>query len=98
MNLSPEDLSNRLEQKPDELLLLDVRTEEEFAAGHIEGSLNLPLHELQARFENLPKDRDIVTICAVGMRSANAALFLKDKGYDAFNLEGGLINWNNFQS
>lgn len=74
-------------------LLLDVRTEEEFADGHIEGARNIPVHQLRAALGTLPRDKPIVVYCAVGSRSAVAAATLHAAGFQVKNL-GGMSNWN----
>ncbi|MCP4447042.1 MAG: pyridoxal-phosphate dependent enzyme [Myxococcales bacterium] len=74
---------------------LDVRTPEEFAEGHIEGSVNIPESELKAEHEALPsKEGTVVTVCNVGKASLRALLLLKAMGYrDVKNLMGGLGSW-----
>ena len=74
-------------------ILLDVRTEEEFADGHIEGARNLPVGRLRDDLASLPKDKPIVVYCAVGARSASAAATLHAAGYQVKNL-GAMANWN----
>ncbi len=77
------------------VLVVDVRSAEEFAAGHIEGALHLPLSELEAHPEQLPLDRPIVTVCGKGGgRSAGAAACLAAAGaVDVAFLEGGTLGW-----
>ena len=53
-------------------VIVDVRTEQEYRAGHVKGSLNIPLHELKQKLNKLRKDKPIITCCASGMRSATA--------------------------
>lgn len=68
-------------------LVVDVRTPGEWAEGHAEASVLLPLNELPARFEELPKDRTLLMVCRSGGRSEHATLFLKSMGYGSvFNL------------
>ena len=76
-------------------LLLDVRSPEEFLAGHLDGATNIPVEELGARLTSLParKDQSVVVYCRSGRRSANAAGILKRAGYTrVFNL-GAMSNW-----
>lgn len=77
----------------DEFCYLDVREPYEWEAGHIEGSLHIPIRDIQSRFEELDKEVPIVVVCQVGQRSALVSEFLATKGYDAQNLEGGLDAW-----
>jgi rhodanese-related sulfurtransferase len=72
-------------------LLLDVRTDAEWASGRIDGSSHLPLDQLIARLDEVP-DR-VVCVCAVGARSAQAAIYLAAQGRQAVNLAGGVSRW-----
>ena len=69
--------------------LLDVRTQEEFTAGHVPGATNIPLDELRERLVELPRDRRIAAYCKVGQRGYLATRILMQNGYDATNLSGG---------
>jgi rhodanese-related sulfurtransferase len=79
----------------DKLTFIDVREAGELAAtGKIEDALHIPLRDLPRRFEELDAEEDFVVYCAAGMRSLDAALFLRDKGFDkVFSLAGGLPHW-----
>lgn len=72
--------------------LLDVRTPAEFAAGAIEGAINVPLDELRERFSEIPKGK-IVVYCQVGQRGHTATVFLRERGVNAVNLDGGYKTW-----
>jgi len=72
--------------------LIDVREEYEFAAGHVPGSMNLPMSTLGSRLEELPEAAFDV-ICQVGGRSARVVEALEARGYDATNVEGGVGEW-----
>jgi rhodanese-related sulfurtransferase len=72
-------------------MLLDVRTDEEWADGRIDGASHIPLHELMARLDEVG-DR-VVCICAVGGRSAQATAYLLSQGREAVNLDGGVQAW-----
>ncbi len=74
--------------------LLDVRDPEELNDGKIEGSVNIPMDEVERRLNELPSDRDIVVICHLGARSAYITKRLAALGYDrAANLSGGMEAW-----
>ncbi|HEX4389559.1 MAG TPA: molybdopterin-synthase adenylyltransferase MoeB [Steroidobacteraceae bacterium] len=91
--LSAADLNELLHggAKP---LLVDVREDEEFAAGHLPGSLHIPLGELPARLAEIPKGAAPVFICRSGGRSLNACLLaLRADIASPANLEGGLRAW-----
>ena len=70
-------------------LLLDVRTREEFAAGHIEGFSNIPVDELRTRLGELEPGKTVYLICQSGLRSYIAARILTGRGFDCYNFAGG---------
>ena len=74
--------------------LLDVREDDEWQAGHIDGAQHIPLSELGARLGELPTGRRIVAVCRSGARSGAAVRGLRQRGYDAENLEGGVTAWS----
>ena len=75
-------------------LLLDVRTQGEFADGHVPGAVNIPVGELAGRLSALgPKDRAIVVYCHSGGRSARAAGRLKEAGYATVHDMGPMSRW-----
>jgi rhodanese-related sulfurtransferase len=69
--------------------LLDVRTSEEFAAGHLPDAVNIPIDELRTRLEELPRNREIVAYCQGGQRGYLATRILRHAGFAAANLSGG---------
>lgn len=78
----------------DGIPIVDVRTTFEHSRGHIAGSVNIPVDELRERINELPKGK-LVVYCAVGQRGHTAAMFLRQLGYDAYNLDGGYKTWSN---
>jgi rhodanese-related sulfurtransferase len=66
-------------------IVIDVRTRSEYARGHVEGSMNIPLEELLRSMHRIPKDKPVITCCASGVRSASAAHSLRDHRFDAHN-------------
>ena len=76
--------------------LLDVREPDEFDAGHAPDATPHPLGTLPEVSTLLPTDRPILCICRSGGRSAQATAFLRDQGFDAINLEGGMQAWAAF--
>ncbi|MBI3838558.1 MAG: FAD-dependent oxidoreductase [Planctomycetia bacterium] len=70
-------------------LLVDVRTPQEFAAGHIPEAVNIPVDELRSRLNELPHDREVAAYCQVGQRGYLATRILRQKGFDAVNVGGG---------
>jgi len=91
--IGPAELRSRLKGARD-YLLVDVREPHEYQAGHLPGAINLPLSHLAAHLGRLPKDKEIILYCASGMRSKQAARWLKRHGYTRLvNVRGGLIGW-----
>jgi rhodanese-related sulfurtransferase len=74
-------------------VLIDVRREYEWDAGRIEGARHLEINELTAGAGSIPKDRPVVFYCRTGSRSSLAAAAFSEAGWDAHNLEGGLVAW-----
>ena len=80
--------------KNSRIVLLDVRTAEEYRQAHLRGSLLIPLGELQRRVQEIPRDRPLLVYCAVGARSVSAAGFLASKGYrEIYQMSDGLVGW-----
>lgn len=84
------------EIKADSVQLLDVRTPQEYAEGHIDGALNINVQsdDFQRVVEKeLTKDSTILVYCRSGRRSMDAAEILNKLGYKVVNLKGGIIEW-----
>lgn len=73
----------------EDYVLLDVRTEEEFANGHIKDAVNMPVDELRARLKELDKNKTIVEYCQVGLRGYIADRILTQNGFKVLNVTGG---------
>jgi NADPH-dependent 2,4-dienoyl-CoA reductase/sulfur reductase-like enzyme/rhodanese-related sulfurtransferase len=76
--------------------LLDVRTTQEFASGHIPGAVNIPVDDLRSRLGELPHDRLISAYCQVGQRGYLATRILQQKGFSASNIGGGYKTYKLF--
>ena len=79
-----------------ELCLIDVRRPDEWVGefGHLAEAELMTLDTLPMRLQELPKDKSIVFICRSGARSAQAAAFAKENGFDSvYNMQGGMIAW-----
>lgn len=72
-------------------LLVDVRTDREFAARHADGAMNIPLPQLVKRCSEFPRTKKVIVYCQSGGRSASAAQFLRRKGYEVLDA-GGIFN------
>jgi rhodanese-related sulfurtransferase len=84
------------EEIGNDAVLLDVRTPEEFSAGHIAGAVNLDFkaNDFEDKLKSLDKSKDYMVYCAVGGRSGKAAVLMKDMGFSSITtLEGGLEAW-----
>ncbi|KAA1424926.1 rhodanese-like domain-containing protein [Mumia zhuanghuii] len=79
---------------PAGLVVVDVREPDEWASGHIDGALHIPLGDLPTRADEIPADGQVLVYCHVGGRSARATMFLQQRGIDAVNLAGGVIAWH----
>jgi rhodanese-related sulfurtransferase len=92
--LTTEDLWQRIKRK-DRLVVLDVRPQEEYEAGHIPGAVSIPLEDLKKRVKELPKSKQIVAYCRgpVCALAPEATRFLKRKGYNVKRLVEGAPDW-----
>lgn len=70
-------------------VIVDVRTTSEYKAGHIKGSLNIPLQSLNVEFNKIPKDKVLITCCASGIRSSSAKSILLAQGFKEVHNGGG---------
>jgi rhodanese-related sulfurtransferase len=98
--VTTEELKEML-RDPEQVTVLDIRSKPAYLAQHIPGSIHAdasgqlmsgdttPLTEL-----DLPKERPVVVVCAVGSRSQLAAAFLQSMGYTAYSLAGGMQEWD----
>ena len=85
--------AHEAEQQKGDLLLVDVREDFEWDAGHVDGSLHIPMTQIPERWEELRTDRQVLVVCHLGQRSAVVVDFLRHRGIPAENLEGGLEEW-----
>ncbi|MGI6517214.1 MAG: rhodanese-like domain-containing protein [Bacillota bacterium] len=93
--MKPEVLYEKLDGG-EEWFVLDVRRPEEFATGHLQGAVNIPVHELGKKINFLPQEmeRQIVVYCGSGVRSMFAASALLILGYECvYNMRGGFSAW-----
>jgi rhodanese-related sulfurtransferase len=79
---------------PEGASILDVREDDEFAAGHIDGAKHIPLGDLPARYGEVPLDEDVYVICRTGGRSRMAVSWLNQNGFDAIDVKGGMGAWS----
>ena len=78
---------------PDGSLLLDVREPDEWRAGHAPQAVHAPVSAFFSHLDDLPTDRVVAVVCAVGTRSTQVAAWLNANGWDAVNVDGGMVAW-----
>ena len=91
MDLTPKEAAQRLAAGDADLI--DVREQYEWDAGHIEGARHVPVHQLAEVAPQLAPERPVVLVCRVGGRSAMATDAFRRAGFDAYNLSGGVVEW-----
>ena len=93
-DISVEQARSLIETKPN-LVIVDVRTPEEYATGYIEGAVNLCVEcDAQLLLDNLNPEDEILLYCRTARRSANAMRILNDNGYEkVYNMLGGIVAW-----
>ena len=90
----PWELKEHLDRKRDGFVLLDVRTLQEFEAGHLEGARHLHVDELREHLDELAKGQEIFVYCQTGIRSYRACRILMNMGFaEVKNVTGGLSCW-----
>lgn len=86
--------ANSMLAKNRKIVLLDVRTPDEYRQAHLSGSLLIPLGDLAGRLKEIPRDRPVLIYCAVGSRSNVAANILLSNGYrEVYNMVDGVVGW-----
>jgi rhodanese-related sulfurtransferase len=81
-------------QVGEDAYLLDVREDDEWAAGHAPGAHHVPMMEIPARMGEVPGDADVVVVCRSGARSGQVVTYLMNNGWDNVrNLDGGMHQW-----
>jgi len=89
-----KELKRKIDAKED-FFLLDVREPNEYQIGKIPGSTLIPLGEVPRRYQEIPRDKEIIVHCKMGGRSAKAAAFLRQQGFkNVKNLKGGILDWS----
>jgi rhodanese-related sulfurtransferase len=99
--ITPEETLRRMQARDTSIVVLDVRTPQEFesSAGHLEGALLIPVQELDGRMGELEpfRGKTIVVYCRTVNRSGQAAALLRGKGHSALMMSGGISEWNRLQ-
>lgn len=92
-SISVKDLKKTIDTQ-EKFTLLDVREERELVMASIKGFKHIPIMAIPYQLETLNKDEPIYVLCHSGMRSAQACLYLEQKGFDAVNILGGIHAWS----
>lgn len=94
MNITAEE-AKKLMDSESGYVILDVRTEQEYAQGHIPGAILIPDYEISEKAEFVLTDKDqlILVYCRSGRRSKNAASLLEEMGYTRIREFGGILDW-----
>ena len=92
-SISPVQLKEILDNKKENVYLVDVREAFEFEEGHIEGAVNIPTGKIMDNIEELKKKGTIYFICLTGSRSAMVTGLMESYGIDAVDVSGGMMVW-----
>ncbi len=91
--ITPEQLKERMDAG-EKLALIDVREEDEVAAGMIPGALHIPMGDIPARLEEISRTDEVILICRSGARSGRVQEYLEAQGYAGLkNMVGGMLQW-----
>ncbi len=86
-----------VDELPADAFLLDVREPDEWAAGHVDGAVHIPMSDLPHRLGRddggLTPEASVVVVCRMGGRSAQVTSWLNQQGFQATNLDGGMLAW-----
>ena len=102
----PAEVDERL-QSGDDPFLLDIRPTASYRRAAIDGSYNLPVYgdlqrgndeSLRDRLDEIPEGRDVVVVCKMGIVAKRATSVLREEGYDAATLLGGMSGWSGYQN
>lgn len=83
-----------VDQLPENAVILDVREDDEWQAGHIDGVTHIPLAEVPQRLGDVPEADTVYVVCRSGGRSGRATGWLNDNGINAVNIDGGMKAWH----
>jgi len=89
--ITPNKVEKRM--KEDNVVVIDVREDEEVAYGMIEAAVHIPLGDIPEAVNKLDKEKEYILVCRSGGRSMNAAMFMKERGFRVVSMEGGMLNW-----
>lgn len=87
--LQAEEALQLLEDNPGQVVLVDIKSKEDYDAGHIKGAINIPFAELGKNLDRLPKNKQIILQCYSGQTSSEAVALTRILGFNTFNFQGG---------
>lgn len=90
--ITPDEVLKKIDEGQ-EINIIDVREPEETATGKISIAQTIPLGTLDFHLDELDKNLEYIMVCRSGRRSAQATSFLEENGYNATNMEGGMLAW-----
>jgi rhodanese-related sulfurtransferase len=91
--ITPEEIKKRMEQG-ETLTLIDVREDEEVAAGMIPGAIHIRMSEIPARQEEISRSEEVILVCRSGARSGRVQEYLEEQGFTGLkNMVGGMLGW-----
>ena len=91
VDLAPAEAARR--HAAGDLVIIDVREQYEWDAGHVPGSVHVEIERVASRAPVIPRDRPVAFLCRAGIRSAMVAQGFRAVGYDAYNVDGGFESW-----
>lgn len=89
----PPNAEISIDRLPPQRMLLDVREDEEWVAGHAPDAVHVPMSQLAARLDEVPDASPIYVICRSGGRSERVTHYLNGNGWEALNVVGGMSDW-----
>ena len=93
LTIEPREVHEMM-QKGVKFFLLDCREPGEYETARIEGATLIPMRQIPQKVGGIPQDRPVVVYCHSGMRSLNAASWLKQQGVNALSMDGGIDRWS----
>ena len=96
LRIDSEEANTILESDGDRVVVVDVRREDEWLTGHVKGAMHIPIDDLMERVNELPHDKKLLFICAIGVRSGLGCEFAAAAGYspaNIYNVDDGTPTW-----
>ncbi|PAB56714.1 rhodanese-like domain-containing protein [Anaeromicrobium sediminis] len=93
-NISVEEIKKAMENGS---ILLDIRAKEDYNDVHITNAINIPFQSLRCELNQLDKDKEILVICYIGESSKRATYLLRQLGFNAKNIHGGMNAWKQYE-